>query len=106
MPRASISLFSFQTVQYYEWYLLSSSHCRDLGHLTLAHSSRPSRNLSAQYPDSKFSAFFTEVEDQIAEFVIFLMNKIVFRIANLKRLWVSFPLRLKDCFLLRSCLWH
>ena len=47
---------------------LSSSHCRDLGHLTLAHSSLLSRNLSAQYPDSKFSAFFTEVEDQIAEF--------------------------------------
>ena len=69
MPRASISLFSFQTVLYYEWYLyLSSSHCRNLGHLTLAHSSRPSRNLSAQYSDSKFSAFFTEVEDQIAEF--------------------------------------
>ena len=47
---------------------LSSSHCRDLGHLTLAHSPYPSRNLSAQYPDFKFSAFFTEVEDQIAEF--------------------------------------
>ena len=49
-------------------FYLSSSHCRDLGHLTLAHSSHPSRNLSARYADSKFSAFFTEVEDEIAEF--------------------------------------
>ena len=68
MSRASISLFSFQTVLNCEWYFLSSSHCRDLGHLTLAHSPHPSRNLSAQYPDYKFSAFFSEVEDQIAEF--------------------------------------
>ena len=47
---------------------LSSLHCCDLGHLTLADSSHPSRNLSAQYPDSKYSTFFTKVEDQIAEF--------------------------------------
>ena len=85
---------------------LSSSHCRDLGHLTLAHSSHPSPNLSAQYPDSKFSAFFTEVEDQIAEFASSLDEQNRLLHCQLERAWVSFPLRFEDCFQLRSCLWR
>ena len=46
---------------------LSSFHCRNLGHLDIAHTSGL-RNFSSCLPDSKFSAFLTEVEDQIAEF--------------------------------------
>ena len=66
MPRASISLFFFQTVLYYEWYLLIIFALSSSGTIN-------SRSLSPFFtysvcPDSKFSAFFTEVEDQIAEF--------------------------------------
>ena len=46
---------------------LSSSQCQNLGHLDIAHP-LGLRNLSSYLPDSKFSAFLTEVEDQIAEF--------------------------------------
>ena len=46
---------------------LSSSHCQNLEHLNIAHPSG-FRNLSSYLPDLKFSAFITEVEDQIAEF--------------------------------------
>ena len=47
---------------------MSLSHCQNLGQLDIIHSSGL-RNLSYYLSDSKFSAFLTEVEDQIAEFV-------------------------------------
>ena len=79
---------------------LSSSNCRNLGHLDTAHPSKL-QNLSSHLLDSEYSAFLTEVEDQVAEFAFRLGKQNRLLRCQLERALESYLPPLVDCFLLK-----